>query len=422
VADRGGGGGGLSTEHDPYAALRERDFRLFLAGKLASDMGTQMQSVAVGWEIYERTGLSLHLGYVGLAQILPILVLAVPAGLAADAWNRRRIVIAGQMVLALSSLGLAVVSLRQGGITLLYAFLVLSGCARAFLQPARSALLPQIVSSDHFTSAVTWNVSAFQLSSVLGPALGGFLIALSRSAVPVYLLDAGTAVAFAALLALVRGRAGRAPAVNLAPGGLAAGISFVWRTKVILGAITVDLFAVLLGGATALLPVYAKDILAVGPTGLGWLRAAPALGALLTTFLITHRRPFERAGRALLLSVAAFGIATIVFGLSRSYPLSLAMLFLTGAFDMVSVVVRHTLVQVATPDELRGRVSAVNGVFIGLSNELGGFESGLVAHLLTPTLSVVLGGGGAIVVAAAALALWPELRRYGRLAGPDESR
>ncbi len=402
--------------HDPYAALRVRDYQLFLPGNTLANLGMRMQTAAVLWEIYERTGSALHLGYVGLIQILPVIALALPAGHAADQFSRRRILMIAEVVIAVCSLGLAVNSLALGNVHAIYGLLLLTGIARSFQQPARAALVPLIVPRERFSNAVMWNTTAFQVSSIVGPAIGGLLISIFHSATTVYVLDALFAILFFVTLAMIRSGI-RPPRTleALTPGSLLAGAAFVYRNKIVLGALTLDLFAVLLGGAVALLPIYAKDILHVGPRGYGFMEAAPSVGALLMSFVLAHLPPMRRAGRTLLGCVIGFGAATIVFGLSRSFPLSLVMLFLTGVFDTVSVVVRHTLVQLLTPDEMRGRVSAVNGLFIGISNEMGGFESGLVAHYFSPTFSVVGGGIGTIVVVILAALLWPELRRYGRL-------
>jgi MFS family permease len=299
------------------------------------------------------------------------------------------------------------------------------------MQPAKSALLPQVVPREIFSNAVTWNSSAFQFTAITGPALAGLLIAIFRSAAVVYLLDAiGIAIFLATLLA-IRPRPVTLAKEEVTLKSLAAGFGFVWRTKTVLAAITLDMFAVLLGGAVALIPIYAsKDILNVGPAGLGWLNAAPAVGAILMSVWLAHRPPIKRAGPALLWSVAGFGAATVVFGFSRSFTLALIMLFLTGLFDMVSVVIRHTLVQVMAPDEMRGRVSAVNGIFIGLSNELGAFESGAVAKLFDradnpafgPTIAVVTGGLGTILVVVLVALLMPQIRRFGRLDKAHEHR
>jgi MFS family permease len=408
----------LTSSRSSTNALADRDFRRFLAGHVAASMGVQMQNLAIGWELYERTGSALALGNVGLCQILPALCLWLLAGHTADRLDRRRIVQVSLLVMAACSLGLAAISAASGSVVWIYALLVLSGAARAFQQPARSALVPLLVSRDRFPSAVTWSVTAFQLASAVGPAVGGLAVAVAGGAMPVYVLDAGTSLTFCALLSSVAPRPQERSSSEMSFESLAAGIRYLRSARVVLAAISLDLFAVILGGAIALLPIYSKDILGVGAAGLGWLRAAPSLGAIATSIVLAQGTTMARAGRAMLLSVAGFGVATIVFGLSTSFALSLAMLFLTGAFDMVSVVIRHTLVQVLTPDEMRGRVSAINGLFIDLSNELGAWESGFVAYLLSPTASVVLGGVGTLVVVAVVAVLFPGLRRYGKLGDP----
>lgn len=401
--------------HDPYAALRFRDYRLFASGYVSSAIGYQMQSVAIGWELYERTGSAMVLGVVGLVQAVPIIVLTLPAGHVADQCDRKRIVLMTQLMLSLCSIGLAVLSYRQGAISLIYACLFLSGVARAFNKPASDSLLPSLVPITAFNNAVTWNSSAFQIASVVGPALGGLVIALLHSATLVYVLNVVLAFTCFGFIALVAAQQPPRSTKTITLKSLLAGIGFVWQTKVILATITLDLFAVLLGGATTLLPIFAKDILHVGPTGLGWLRAAPAIGAFSMALIIAHLPPMKRAGKTLLWAVIGFGVATFVFGISRSFWLSLLMLMLTGAFDNISVVVRHTLVQVKTPDYMRGRVSAVNSVFISTSNELGGFESGLAAALFGPVVSVVVGGIGTIAVVLAVASIWPQIRQLGSL-------
>lgn len=417
-AETGGG-------HDPYGALRHRNFVLYLAGNMLSMVGLQAQTFAVTWEIYERTGSNLALAWVGLAQIIPVILLFLPAGHIIDRFDRRRVLILALGLAVAASLTLAVNSMFQGDVRWSYLALSLIGTARAFLQPARAAFLPQIVPRDVFSNAVTWNSGCFQLAMVLGPALGGVLTAWQRTATNVYLLNAALALVYAILIAMVRAQPFIPSTDPPSLRSLAAGMSFVWSTKVILGAITLDMFAVLLGGATALLPVYAKEVLNVGPLQLSWMRGAPGIGALCMSLILAHRPPMERAGRALLWSVAGFGVATIVFGLSKSLSLSLVLLFLMGALDMISVVIRHTLVQLLTPDAMRGRVSAVTGMFIGISNELGEAESGFVAHLFRrendrafgPIVSVVSGGVGTLIVVSLAAIHWPELRKYGRLDG-----
>ncbi len=412
-----------SSSHDPYRALRFRDFRLLVIGAFVASIGEQMVTVAIGWELYNRTGSALALGAVGLVQVLPVIVLSLPAGHAADRYSRKRIVIVTQIVLTLAALGLTALSYARGPLLLFYGCLLVIGMAMAFNSPASSTLVPQTVPEDLYENAATWLSSSWQLAAVVGPALGGFVIALSGSATPVYALDAAASLIFAIMLLPLRG--GQQRALNRAGErttlrSLLEGISFLRRTRVILAAITLDLFAVLLGGATMLLPIFAKDILRVGPEGLGWLQAAPSVGAVCMALIVAHRPPFKKAGRTLLLAVAAFGLATIIFGLSRSFWLSLLMLFLLGAFDNVSVIIRSTLLLTRTPDAMRGRVAAVNSIFVGASNQLGGFESGLVAQLLGPVIAVVSGGAGTILVVLCVALLWPEMCRLASLSEGEQ--
>lgn len=370
------------------------------------------------WEVYQVTREPLALGGVGLVQWIPTVLLALPAGHLADRYDRRRVVLAATLAVGCASLALAWVS-RQGlGLWAMYACILLSSIAKTVAQPAKAALAPRLVPMERFANAVMWNTSGFQLAAVAGPALQGAVIAAWHTPAWVYLADAAAAFGFALLLmAMGRGSASAPDAGTRRSVGwseVAAGFAFVWRTRVLLAALALDLFAVLLGGSVALLPVY-QYILGTSPAGLGWLQAAPALGAVTMSLLLAHRPPMTKAGRALLLAVAGYGVAIIVFGVSRNLWLSWSMLFLTGAFDNISVVVRHTLVQVLTPDAMRGRVSAVNGMFIYASNELGGFESGVVAHLTSPQFAVVSGGCGTLFVVLLVALLAPGLRAFGRL-------
>lgn len=404
-----------TPEHDSFAAFREKDFCLYFAGSVIATLGAQMQTGAVLWEVYQRTERSEMLGLVGLAQFIPFFLLALPAGYLVDRVSRRWVISGALLVMACASLGLAWISHAQAPIERAFLALAATGGARVFYQTSRAAFLPQLVSGKRFVSAVTWSTGGFHLAATIGPPLGGLLIATTGAPETVYLLDALAAITFAGLLIFVRPRSVMTPAALAGWQSILTGAAFVWRTKTVLGAMSLDLFAVLLGGAINLLPVYAKDILGTNAFGMGFLQAGPPLGALLMAVILARRPPIERAGRALLLAVVGFGVATVVFGISRNIWLSFGMLFLTGALDNISVVVRHTLVQVLTPDEMRGRVSAVNSMFIGASNELGGYESGEVAEFFGPTASVVSGGLGAILVAILAAILLPDLRRYGRL-------
>ena len=402
------------ADESPYAVLRNRDFLLYLIGRFVASLGAQMLIVAVGWELYERTHSALNLGLVGLTNVVPMFLFTLPAGHFADNHDRKRIIVSMTALMGAASVGLTLCSLLDAPTSWIYACLFVAACARTFLWPASSSFLPQLVSRRAFPRAVAWSTGSFQLSSVLGPAAGGAVIALTHHAAWVYALHAISAVVCLTLVGLVHYHRAAPPRERMTRASLAAGFKFVFSSRIIFGIITLDLFAVLLGGATALLPVYAKDILHVGPSGLGLLQAALPVGSLLSALVLAHR-PLEKAGRALLWAVAGFGLATIGFGFSTSFLFSLLMLFVCGVTDNVSVLVRHTLVQLLTPDEKRGRVSAVNSLFIGTSNELGGFESGFVAHWLGPVFSVVSGGVGTILVVLAVAWIWPEIRRYGRL-------
>jgi MFS family permease len=402
-----------TAEHDPYAALRFRDCRLYMIGWVVAVIGTQVQGVAIAWELFRRTHDNMVLGWVGLVQAAPVMLLSIPAGQLADKLDRRKILICTQIGAMCCSIGLALLSISQGSIALMYALLGLAGTFRAIGWPARSALVTQTIPTEHFGNATTWSSSFFQVSSVAGPALGGLILIKSVAAAYVFnALCQATFVLFLTMLTLRPVIRSREPASWQT---VSAGIRFVRANQMILAMITLDLFAVLLGGVTCLLPAYADTILHVGPVGFGWLRASPAIGAFIMAMIIAHRPPMQHAGRSLLLAVVGFGVATIIFGISRNFWLSLLMLGLTGAFDNVSVVVRHTLVQVLTPDEMRGRVSAVNNIFVGASNELGEFESGLTARLFGAVPSAVGGGIGTIAVVLAVIWAWPQVRRYGPL-------
>ena len=419
-------GGFASGGHDPYAALRYPAYCLFSLGWVISVIGQQVQSVAIQWQIFHRMDSAasgaLALGLIGGVQAVPVMLLALPAGQLADRFDRRKLVMVSQFFAFCCSAGLAVASHAHAPVGWMFLLLGLSATAQAMGWPARSAVLPQIVPGEVFANAMTWNSSTFQVAALAGPALGGLIVNYTLTGA--YVLDAACSLAFVAFLFFVTTRPVAPVRKGATLSGIAEGVRFVWRTKVILGAITLDMFAVLLGGATYLLPLYANDILHVGALGFGWLKAAPALGAVLMAMLQAHAPPLKRAGATMLWAVAGFGAATIVFGLSRSFPLSFLMLLLTGAFDNISVVVRHTLVQMLPPETMRGRVSAVNSVFIGASNEIGGLESGLSAWGLARALgpvagavaSVVLGGVGSILTVIAVALIWPQVRRFGSLA------
>ncbi|QBD83607.1 MFS transporter [Ktedonosporobacter rubrisoli] len=404
-------------DHDPYRALRFRNFRLYLIGTFVASLGEQMISVAIGWELYERTNSALVLAGVGLVQIIPILLFSLPAGHLADHFNRKYITLSGRIALGAGSLGLTVLSYMHASIPLIYACLLLMGAVMAFVGPANSALAAQTVPNQIYENAATWNSSAWQLASVLGPALGGIVIAIEQQATLVYALDAGACLLCALLLFLlsIQARERSAAGSKMSLQALGEGVNFLRGSRILLAAITLDLFAVLLGGSTTLLPIFAKDILHVGPEGLGWLRAAPSIGAVCMALAIAHIPPFKKAGKTLLLAVAGFGLATLIFGLSHMFWLSLLALFILGGLDNISVVIRSTLLLTGAPDAMRGRVSAVNSLFIAASGQLGGFESGLVAQLCGPIFAVVSGGLGTLLIVVLVALLWPELRRLGML-------
>jgi MFS family permease len=400
---------------DAYAALRNPVVRRFAAGRFGAVLGLQMLSVSVGWHLYERTGSAWALGLVGATELLPVFLLMPVTGAIADRYPRRRVAAIAHTVVAVATALIALVTWRASSVAPIYALLAVVGAGRAFAMPAAATILPRLLSPAEFANANAWIASTFQLAAVTGPALAGALIAWTGGA------SVGLAVAAAGQLLFVSQLA-RLPEVQplpdaVTPGldGVFEGFRFVRRSPVYLAAITLDLFAVLLGGATALLPIFAKDVLQVGPAGLGWLRAAPAVGATLMALLQTRLPPWRQPGRVLLAAVAGYGVATIGLGLSRDFFLSLACLFATGVFDSVSVVIRLTLEQVITPDALRGRVAAIKSVFVGFSNEFGAFESGATAALFGPVASVVGGGLGVLVVVAAIARVWPELWRIGPL-------
>jgi len=396
---------------------RARDLHYFVGSRFLSTIATQAQSVAIGWQIYDMERTPLALGLVGLCQFLPMFLLTLPAGDIIDRLNQRRIYsLAAAVQAACSALFVALSLWPPQGAWPFYAVLVLFGAARGFAGPSGQSLLPFLVPLERLPKATAYSSSAFTAAVISGPALGGFLYALGHPAVVYSACIAGFLVA--ALIVTRLGGRRFTPAKSLASRyeRVAEGVRFVRRRPVILGAISLDLFAVLLGGAVALLPVYARDILHVGPVGLGLLRSAPAVGSFTSAFILTRRPIARHVGAKMFATVALFGLATIVFGLSSYFYLSLAALAATGAADMVSVFVRSSLIQLSTPDAMRGRVSAVNMLFIGASNELGEFESGISAALLGTVPAVVLGGIGTLAVVAGWMRLFPPLRKVDRFA------
>ncbi len=391
----------------------QRQFMRFWLARLTGVMANQMLMVAVAWHMYDITSSAWDLGLVGLFQFVPALLMTLPAGHLADRLHRGRIFAACMLAQALVAL-LLVVATRGGFATreLILTISVVLGVARSFQMPAQQALTPLLVPQELLQGAIAWSSSGMQVAIICGPALGGVL----------YVMGSTTVYSICAVLLLLAGGLTMVVRYRHSPSHLAAnwrtvlaGVAFVWQRKVLLGATSLDLFAVLLGGATALLPIYARDILSVGPIGLGLLRAAPAVGALAMSLLLMRWPLQRRVGHRLLAAVAVFGLATVVFGLSTHFVWSLIALAITGAADNISVVTRLTLVQLETPDEMRGRVSAVNSIFIGASNQLGEFESGATAALWGPVGSVVVGGVGTVLVAAAWLRLFPALARRDRM-------
>jgi len=423
-----------TPRHDPYAAWRHRDYRLFSMSWLALAMAGQIEMIVVGIHIYDRTSDPLSLGWIGLVRALPVMLLAIAGGQLADRFNRRIILVLTLALGAFATAGLTVLAWRDAPIHWFYAFLLLGAVGQALGSPARAALLPQLVPAAIFNTAMVWNSSIFQVSTMVGPAIGGLLLGRHDYTPPVFALVLLLRVAGIAPIVMLRARPPLEKAAAISLRSMLAGIRFVRDSKIILATITLDLAAVLVGGATYLLPLFAADILHVGGRGLGLLRSAEAVGAIAMAMTIAHRPPFRRAGRAMLWAVGGFGVATILFGLSPWFGLSLAAMFLIGACDNISVIVRHTLVQMLTPNHMRGRVSAVNNVFIVASNDLGGFESGVTARLFgdlatgfgwaTPGLSariagavssVVFGGVGAILAVAGTVRVWPQVLALGSL-------
>jgi len=397
--------------------LSHRDFRRFLGASFLAILAMQIQSVAVSWQIYGLARTPLALGYVGLFQFLPMMACTIPAGHMADRFDRRLIMVVSYLFSAVAAGGFLMLALtRTEVIWPFYAVLALFGASRAFAGPAAQSFVPLLVPQDRFPQAVAWSSATSQVAVIAGPAIGGAIYILGP-AVDYWLC----LFLFVVIAIVIFGIRSRGASYEKEPDTtvferLTAGVAYVWRKPLILGAFSLDLFAVLLGGATALLPVYARDILHVGPLGLGVLRSAPALGAAMLGLALGQMvRRQRHAGRAMFACVAIFGIATIVFGLSTNFALSLAALFVLGASDMMSVYVRTTLTQLATPDTMRGRVSAVNRLFVGASNELGEFESGITATWFGTVPAVVLGGVGTLVIVGVWYRMFPSLREVDRL-------
>ncbi|MGC4192060.1 MAG: MFS transporter [Thermomicrobiales bacterium] len=397
--------------HDAYAALRHLDFRLFVSGNFLGSLSRSILSVIVGYELYLRTDSALALGLVGLVQIIPNVVLALPAGQYVDRHDHQRIAVSATSLNAAAAAILALLSWLHGPLWIIYACLFLIGIGRVFNSPTQGTLLAVVVPAGEYGNASAWGTSVSQFASVLGPVLGGFAVAALGDEAPVYAATAAMLFTAAFLYGRLHPRPIHKSKEPVTRDSLLAGFRFIADSKVLLAAITLDMVAVLLGGATALLPIFAEDILHVGATGLGVMRASVAIGAILMSFVVAHKGEFRRAGVTLLATVAGFGLATILFGLSSWMPLSLLALFLIGAFDSISVVIRTTLELRFTPDEMRGRVGSIHYLFIGMSNEFGEFESGVAAAIFGATGAVVLGGIGTLLVVPAIALIWPQVPR-----------
>ena len=416
-----------SSSGSAAAAFLSRDFRLYQLARMLVIIGAEAQTIAVAWQVYALTHKAINLGYTGLALFLPGLLFILPSGHVADRFDRRLVILVCYSLQILCTATLFLFAWKgMSNVWPIYGVLVLIGTGRSFSGPASSALIPHLVPKEHFVNAVTWGATVFQIANISGPALGGILFTLPiigglhgagrlHGAGIVYLFTLATLVSFISLIASLHVRPGRMEHRAISKEVILAGFHYVRNTPILLGSISLDLFAVLLGGATALMPIFAVDMLHAGPRGLGLLRAAPAIGALSVSIYLTWRPIRRRAGVKMFTCVAIFGAATILFGLSRSIVVSLMALFLVGASDMVSVVIRSSVLQLATPPEMRGRVSAVNSLFLGASNEFGEFESGLTAQWWGAVRAVVIGGIGSMTVTGLWSLLFPSLRKADEL-------
>jgi MFS family permease len=407
----------LHTRHDPYSALRVSEFRNFILARFFLTIASLMQAVIVGWQVYELTKDPLSLGLVGLAEVIPSIAVSFFAGHIVDTSIRKHVLLFAYSLLLFCSVSLFFIStdtisfITSNKITAIYAAIFISGIARGFSMPSAFAFWSQLIPQKIFANAVTWNTSTWQLGAVTGPAIAGFVYALLGYSMT-YLVVAIIIFSAIVLISFIKKR----PKPEIIEQAsllkkLTAGAKFVYHNKIILNAITLDLFAVLFGGATALLPIFSADILFVGPEGLGMLRAAPSVGALLMAVFLTRHPPTRHAGRVLLMCVFGFGVSMIVFAVSKNFSLSLFALAIGGAFDAVSVVIRSTIIQLMTPDNMKGRVSAVNSIFVGSSNEIGAFESGVTAKFMGTVPSVIFGGSMTLVVVFIVWYFSPKLRK-----------
>jgi MFS family permease len=406
----------MKEKHDPYSALRFKEFRYFFMARLLLTLAFQVQVIVINWMAYEHTRDPWTLGIMGLIEAIPIMCVSLFGGHYADKFNRRKIILISVLMLIAGSAFLtwfaynATQRLEQFGVMPVFAVVLLIGIARGFLGPAVPAFSAQLVPKEFYTNAAAWNSTVWQLGSVTGPAIGGICYAkfgASATSFIALLLMLATVVFY--MLISNKPIPEKSKEESLWE-SLTSGIKYVFKNEVIISAITLDLFAVLFGGAVAMLPVFADKVLHVGPDGLGYLRAAPALGAVIMAVVLAYFPPVRNSGRKLLVNVALFGVCMIAFALSKNFLLSFVILLLSGMFDSVSVVIRHTIIQLFTPDEMRGRVSSVNSIFIGASNEIGAFESGLAAKIMGLIPSVIMGGAVTLMVVAAALKFAPNLK------------
>ncbi len=412
----------MSPPASGTAAFAFRDFRRYQLARVMVIMGAEAQAVGVAWQVYEITHKAIDLGYTGLVLFLPGLLFLLPAGHVADRYDRRNVILVCYLLQILCTAALLAFAWRgMHSVLPIFSVLFLIGMGRAFSGPASAAFLPHLVPPEHFVNAVTWGATVFQIANMAGPAIGGLLYTLphkagkSGGASTVFAFTLVCLVWFVILIASLHTRPGRMERRAISADVILAGFRYVYRSKILLGSITLDLFVVLLGGAVALLPIFASDVLHTGPQGLGALRAAPALGALVVSVWLTFKPLRGRAGVKMFVAVAVFGASTVLFGLSKSFPISLAALTVVGASDMVSVVIRSSMLQLATPLEMRGRVSAVNSLFVTGSNELGEFESGLTAQWWGAVRAVVAGGIGSLVITGLWSTLFPAMRQIDEL-------
>lgn len=408
---------GKTEKHDAYAVLKVRDFRLFISFRFFMTIAIQMQSIVVGWQVYQLTKDPLSLGLIGLAEAIPFIAVALFAGHVADRYNRKKIILWFDLVFLLGTCGLLLFTyfssgmIRTIGILPIYIVVAISGIARAFIYPSTIAIMAQMVPRELYANSSTWNSTTWHIAAITGPAIGGLVYGFFGVKIA-YLSVISFMLVSILLLSIVKKYI--TPPVEESESlfqRLSSGIKFVFKNQILFGTMSLDMFAVLFGGAVAMLPIFAAEVLNVGPQGLGLLRSAPMAGAVIMSLIIAHRPPMAKAGRYLLIGVAGFGLSIILFALSKNFYLSMGLLMLSGMFDNISVIIRATTMQLITPDEMRGRVASVNSIFIGSSNEIGSFESGVAAKLMGLIPSVIFGGGMTLLIVAITAKWAPKLRR-----------